>query len=246
MSSATPPQTTGAARPVQAEPYYQRFSLGQRWEHLLLIVSFTILLLTGLPQKYRSAAWSQEILSSPERLTLVRTIHHVAAVVLILESVYHLAVVITLLARRQLNPGMFVIRQDLRDAAQMLKYLLFLSNKKPAFGKYNFEQKITYWFLFFGIGILVVTGVMLWFPIFFTQFLPGDMIPAAKLAHGTEAVVAGVFVLIWHFYHVHLERLNMSIFTGHIIQSDLKKYHGREYNRLVGPSSQTTDQGKSE
>jgi cytochrome b subunit of formate dehydrogenase len=163
-----------------------------------------------------------------------------------LESVYHLALGIRLLVRRQLSPGMFVVRQDLRDAGQMLKYLLFFSSKKPAFGKYNFEQKITYWFLFFGIGILIVTGVVLWFPTFFSRFLPGEIIPAAKLAHGTEAVVAGIFVLIWHFYHVHIERLNMSIFTGHLIESDLKEYHGREYNRLVGQTPQSTDQGKSE
>ena len=246
MSSAPPPQTTGAPRGAQAEPYYQRFSLGQRWEHLLLIASFTVLLVTGLAQKYRSAGWSQLILSAPERITLVRDLHYVAAVVLILESVYHLAVGLRLLARRQLTPGMFIVRQDLRDARQMLKYLLFLSGKKPAFGKYNFEQKITYWFLFFGIGLLIVTGVILWFPIFFTRFLPGDIIPAAKLAHGTEAVVAGIFVLIWHFYHVHIERLNMSICTGHIIQSDLKEFHGREYNRLVGPTSQNPPEGKSQ
>jgi formate dehydrogenase gamma subunit len=246
MTTATPTPPSVAPRPAQAEPYYQRFTLGQRWEHLLLIASFTVLLLTGLPQKYRSAGWSQLILSTPERVTQVRTVHHVAAAVLILESVYHLAVGLRLLARRQLTPGMFVVRQDLHDAGQMLKYLLFLGNKKPAFGKYNFEQKITYWFLFFGIGILIVTGVVLWFPVFFTRFLPGDVVPAAKLAHGTEAVVAGIFVLIWHFYHVHVERLNMSIFTGHIIQSDLKEFHGREYNRLVGGAPQSTDQGKRE
>ncbi len=247
MSSATPTPLAVASRPAQAEPYYQRFTLGQRWEHLLLIASFTVLLFTGLPQKYRTASWSQMILSTPERLTLVRNIHHVAAAVLIIETIYHLAVGVRLLARRQLNPGMFIIRQDLRDAGQMLKYLLFLGGKKPSFGKYNFEQKITYWFLFFGIGILIVTGVVLWFPIFFTRFLPGDVIPAAKLAHGTEAVVAGIFVLIWHFYHVHVERLNMSIFTGHIHESDLKEYHGREYARLAaGGASPSTDQGKRE
>ncbi len=95
--------------------------------------------------------------------------------------------------------------------------------------------------------VLVLTGVVLWFPIFFTRFLPGDVIPAAKLAHGTEAVVAGIFVLIWHFYHVHVERLNMSIFTGHIHESDLKEYHGREYARLAeGGASPSTDQGKHE
>jgi len=245
MSSANPPQTV-TARDARAESYYQRFTLSQRWEHLLLLVIFTVLLLTGLPQKYRTASWSQAILSTPERVTQVRTIHHVAAVMLILEAVYHVAVGVRMLARRQLAPGMFIVGQDLRDALQMLKYLLFISRKKPAFGKYNFEQKITYWFLFVGIGILIVTGVMLWFPILFTRILPGDVIPAALLAHGNEAVAAGIFVLLWHFYHVHVERLNMSIFTGHIIESDLKEYHGREYNRLVGGASPSTDQGKSE
>ena len=74
--SATPlPQTDRAPRGAHppAEPYYERFSLGQRWQHLLLIASFTVLLLTGLPQKYRTAEWSQLILSTPERVTLYYT-----------------------------------------------------------------------------------------------------------------------------------------------------------------------------
>ncbi len=230
MSTANPPAPAPRAPHTR---YFDRFSLGRRWEHLLLIASFTVLLLTGLPQKYRAEAWSQFLLATPAQVTLVRTLHHVAAVSLILESVYHLALGLWLLSRRRLNPGMFVIRQDLRDAGQMLRYLLFLSPKKPEFGQYNFEQKITYWFLFFGIALLIVTGVILWFPVFFTRFLPGDVIPAAKLAHGTEAVVAAIFVLIWHFYHVHIERLNLSIFSGHLSENDLKTYHGREYTRLM-------------
>jgi cytochrome b subunit of formate dehydrogenase len=119
---------------------------------------------------------------------------------------------------------------------------VFVRREKPAFGKYNFEQKITYWFLFFAIAILISTGVVLWFPYFFTRFLPGDMVPAAKLAHGTEALIAGIFVLIWHFYHVHLERLNLSIFSGHLSESELKEYHGREYSRLAGEAARRGDQ----
>jgi formate dehydrogenase subunit gamma len=91
---------------------------------------------------------------------------------------------------------------------------LFLSKEKPKYGKFNFEQKITYWFLFVGLGILIVTGFIIWFPITFTRLLPGGIVPAAKLAHSTEAIVAAIFVVIWHFYHVHIERLNLSIFTG--------------------------------
>jgi len=234
MSSANPSAAEARPRGVVAEHYFERFTLSQRWEHLLLMASFTVLLLTGLPQEFRSAPWSQVILSTPDQVTRFQFIHHVAAAVLIVEVIYHLVHSLSLLARRRLSPAMFVSWQDARDAGQMVKYLLFVSRQKPPFGKYNFEQKITYWFLFVGIGILVGTGLILWFPVFFTRFLPGGIIPAAKLAHGTEAVIAGIFVLVWHFYHVHLERLNMSIFTGHLIESDLKEFHGREYARLAG------------
>ena len=84
----------------------------------------------------------------------------------------------------------------------MIKYLLFLTRKKPVYGKYNFEQKFTYWFLFFGIGILVLSGLVLWFPDGH-PLLPGGIVPAAYLAHSNEAIVAAVFIVIWHFYHVH-------------------------------------------
>jgi cytochrome b subunit of formate dehydrogenase len=129
---------------------------------------------------------------------------------------------------------MFPTWQDVRDAYQMLKYLLFLSDEKPEFGKYNFEQKVTYWFLFFGIGIMGISGLMLWFPEQVTRVIPGGIIPAAKFAHSTEAVVAGIFIVLWHFFHVHVERLNLSIFTGRLHEEDMKMYHAVEYQRLMG------------
>jgi formate dehydrogenase gamma subunit len=191
-----------------------------------------VLLLTGLPQKYRNTEWSQQILSTPERVEHIRTIHHIAAVVLTLEVVYHLGKAITQLARRRLPGDMLVSIKDVRDAFQMVKYLLFISKDQPKYGKYNFEQKITYWFLFFGIGILVITGFIIWFPVTATRFLPGGIVPAAKLAHSTESIVAALFIGIWHMYHVHIERLNLSIFTGKLSESEMQSYHKEEFDRL--------------
>lgn len=218
---------------VRVERTFQRFTLAQRWEHGLLILTFAILLLTGLPQKYRTAGWSQQILSTPERLEILQDIHHIAALVLAAEALYHIGKAIVLMARRKLPADIFPTWQDVRDAFQMLKYLLFLSDEKPLFGKYNFEQKVTYWFLFFGIGIMGISGLMLWFPESATRFLPGGIIPAAKLAHSTEAVVAGIFVVLWHFFHVHIERLNLSIFTGRLNEEDMETYHAVESHRLT-------------
>lgn len=226
--------TNSRASSARQEKTFARFALGQRWEHAILILSTFTLLLTGLPQKYREMSWSQDLLSTPERLEMIRQIHHIAAVILALEALYHLGRAIYLISRRKLSAAMFPNVQDVRDAWQMLQYLLFLRKDKPAFGKYNFEQKVTYWFLFFNFVIMGVSGFIIWFPVTFTLFLPGGVVPASKMAHSTEAVAAAVFILVWHFYHVHIERLNLSIFTGRLSEKEMREFHAREYQRAAG------------
>jgi len=239
--SITPPNNAPAVAPVRVERTFKRFTFGQRWEHAVLILSIAVLLLTGLPQKYRDAGWSQWILSTPERVDLIQQIHHIAALVLTAEVLYHLGRAFYLILRRCLPGDMLPNWQDIRDAWQMIRYLLFLTRKKPAYGKYNFEQKFTYWFLFFGIGILVISGFIRWFPEVVTRFLPGGVIPAAVLAHSNEAVVAAIFIVIWHFYHVHLERLNLSIFTGQLNEDEMRTYHAAEFERLTGENANITE-----
>jgi formate dehydrogenase gamma subunit len=241
MSRANPTLNRSGAsgqETIFTQKIFQRFTLSQRWEHGILILSFTILLLTGLPQKY-FASWGHFFLATPETLLLVRQIHHIAAIVLTLEAVYHVGHGVYLMARRRLSAAIFPSWQDVSDAWQMIKYLLFLSKNKPASGKYNFEQKFTYWFLFVGIGIMVVSGFILWFPLVWTRVFPGGIIPAAQLAHSSEAIAAGIFIVIWHFYHVHLQRLNLSIFTGKLDEEDMRAYHEREFERLTGEPALT-------
>lgn len=218
---------------IRSEKVFKRFSFAQRWEHLALLICFAVLFFTGLPQKYRAATWSQDVLSTPERVETIQTIHHIFAYILIMVVWYHLGKGIYLLGKRKLSGDIFPTWKDFKDAWKMVKFLLFLTKEKPAYGKYNFEQKVTYWFLFFGIGIMVVTGLILLFPIFVTRVLPGGVVPAALLAHGTEAVIAMLFVVIWHFFHVHLERLNLSIFTGKLNEEEMQKHHSLEYKRIM-------------
>ncbi len=236
------PKNTPSVHTVR---YFPRFSLSQRWEHTLLLLCFTVLLLTGLPQKYRTTDWSHVLLATPESVRTIQQIHRIAAIALTLEVLYHVGNMIVQMARRKLTGEMLPTWQDVLDAGKMVKYLLFLSNEKPKFGKFNFEQKVTYWILFVGISILVVTGFILWFPIQATLVLPGGIIPAAKMAHSTEAVIAAIFVLIWHFYHVHIERLNLSIFTGKLNEDEMKEYHTLEYQKQMKNTTQRNSGGKS-
>jgi formate dehydrogenase subunit gamma len=228
---------------IESRRVFRRFSVGQNWEHAILLISGTVLFFTGLPQKYRTATWSQQLLSTPERLETTQLIHHIAAIALIILVMYHIGRAIYLMTQRRLSAAIFPTLQDLRDAWQMIKYLLFFSNRKPEFGKYNFEQKFTYWFIFFIVGIMILTGIYIWFPELITRYFPGGLIPAAKLAHSTEAIVAAIFIIIWHVYHVHLERLNVSIFTGYLNEEDMKKYHTKEYQKLVRKQVEETETG---
>jgi formate dehydrogenase gamma subunit len=223
---------------------FKRFSLTQRWEHMIILLSFTVLLLTGLPQRYRTAEWSQQILSTPERIETVQQIHHIAAIVLTLEIIYHLLNALVHLIKRNLPGDMLPSWQDVRDAWHTILYLLFLRKEKPAFGKYNFEQKFTYWFLFWVFGVMLITGFIIWVPEWFTKFLPGGIVPASKVAHSTEAIVGAIFVVIWHFYHVHFERLNLSIFTGWLNEKDMRKYHQLEYQRLTETREESPQSGE--
>jgi cytochrome b subunit of formate dehydrogenase len=116
----------------------------------------------------------------------------------------------------------------------MIKYLLFIKKTTPSFGKYNFEQKFTYWFIFLTIAVMVLSGLVIWFPIKITQFFPGGIVPAAKLAHSTEAVVAATFILIWHIFHVLIHRVNLSMFSGKLSEREMRTYHNLEYERLTG------------
>lgn len=80
--------TKKSLKTVQQERTFQRFSLSQRWEHAVLLFGGLVLLLTGLPQKYREFSISQDLLSTPDRVELIRQIHHIAAIVLTVEVLY--------------------------------------------------------------------------------------------------------------------------------------------------------------
>ena len=231
---------------IQTHRIFRRFTLSQRLEHLILLLTGVVLLFTGLPQKYRTANWSSHLLSTPERVETIQKMHHIAAIILILLVIYHIGKAIVLLAKRNLPGDMLVNWQDVKDSWNMLRYILFIAKRPPAFGKYNFEQKITYWFIFFGIAIMLFSGIISWFPEIVTRVLPGGVIPAAKLAHSDEAIILAIFVVIWHLYHVIVERFNLSMFTGWLNEADMLNYHSLEYKRLTGEITEITPPGSSQ
>jgi mono/diheme cytochrome c family protein len=103
-------------------------------------------------------------------------------------------------------------------------------------GRFTFEEKAEYWALVWGVVIMAITGFMMWNPIATAKFLPGEFIPAAKAAHGAEAVLAVLAIIVWHMYGVHLKRFNKAMWTGKITEEEMLEDHPLELADLKAES----------
>jgi cytochrome b subunit of formate dehydrogenase len=178
----------------QSKPV-SRFSAFQRIEHWVLFASFTVLALTGLPQKFALAGVSDAIIAFLGGIETVRIIHRVAATIFMLEAVYHLVVVGYKLFVLRLKASMIPGSGDVTEAIQAVLYNLGIRRQQPKAGRYNFAEKLEYWAMVWGLVMMGATGFILWNPIVSSTILPGEIIPAAKSAHGYEAVLAVLAIL---------------------------------------------------
>jgi len=207
---------------------YQRFPIWRRIEHLAMLLSFTLLALTGLPQKFSQGGISVAIVNLLGGIENIRLIHHIAAIVMMLGTIWHLAVFGYLAYVRHTRLSMIPSLQDLRDGIQAVLYNLGFAKTFPQMGRYTFEEKMEYWAFVWGTAVMVITGFMMWNPLSTIKFLPGEFIPAAKAAHGGEATLAVITIIVWHMYPVHIKRLNKSMFTGQMSEQDMLHEHPLE------------------
>jgi cytochrome b subunit of formate dehydrogenase len=229
------------AAPARARNYV-RFTLSDRVQHLVMLLSFTTLGITGLVQKYPINALSLIIVRLWGGVENIRATHHVAATVLMLVAIYHVVglgyKVFVLRHRMSMLPGL----QDIKDAWMAFIYNIGLGRSRPQMGRYTFEEKAEYWALVWGILIMGLTGFMMWNPLATVRLLPGEFIPAAKAAHGAEAILAVLAIIVWHMYGVHLKRFNQAMWTGRLTEEEMLHEHPLELADLkAGAADRTPD-----
>lgn len=215
-----------------------RFGPWAIFQHAAVILLFTALLVSGLPQKWPQSELSQSVVDALGGIFATRWIHRLAGVLFTLMTVAHLAVAVYQVATRRAKPTMLLTRQDFRDTLHNLRFYLGRADEPPRFGRYDYRQKYEYWGLIFGSAIMVITGFALYFPIAASRLLPAELIPAAKAMHSNEAMLALLIVLVWHLYGAHLNPEvfpgDTSIFTGKVSRARLAHEHPLEYEELFG------------
>lgn len=223
---------------------FVRFNRLHRTLHACMIVSFISLALTGLSLKFSYTPWAGWLSRMLGGFQAAGFIHRTAAVIMFGTFIAHIRNLFKLKRERYGSwrallfgeHTMLPNRRDFHELVATMKWFLHLG-ERPQYGRWTYWEKFDYFAVFWGIFIIGATGLTLWFPVFFTRFMPGSFINVATIIHSDEALLATGFIFTVHFFNTHLRPekfpMDTTIFTGRMPLAELKRDKPREYDRLV-------------
>jgi len=224
--------------------YYRRFNTKQRATHIFVIISFITLALTGMTLKFAHMEWASRIADFLGGVHSAGRIHRFGAIITFGYFIFHLFNLFQLKARDGVKFMDFVFgknslmfnKQDIKDLGASIKWFLG-KGPRPEYGRWTYWEKFDYMAVFWGVAVIGFSGLILWFPEFFTLFIPGWAINVAQIIHSDEALLAVGFIFTIHFFNTHLRPesfpMDTVIFTGHVPLEEYKKDRPREYQELV-------------
>lgn len=235
-------------KPAEPQQMFERMNLNLRLQHFLLFLSVTTLMVTGMPLRFSQADGAAAQLALVGGLENARYIHRVAAFGLIAVAIWHVGYL--LLRWKKYGGGirtwrMLPNKKDVQDFIQVTKTYVGLSHEEPKFDHYTFRSKIDYLAEYWGVPLMILTGFILWYPMYFSTRLPEDAWPIAFIAHGYEATLAFLAVICWHLnyvlFHPNVFPFNPVAVTGKISREEMEREHAYELELLeasVGPDAE--------
>jgi cytochrome b subunit of formate dehydrogenase len=233
---------------------YLRMTTAERLQHVALVVSFAVLVITGFMLRFPEAWWVTGLRRMSPHLFEWRTLlHRVAAVVMVAASAFHVGYLALTARGRQLFWDMVPARKDVWDVVGALRYYTNLSRVKPRFARFSYIEKAEYWALIWGTIVMAVTGAVLWFDNTFMNILTKLGTDIARTIHFYEAVLATLAIIVWHFYFVlfnpDVYPMSFAWLTGYLTEHQMEEEHGLELDALrrrqaeaeLAAASATTD-----
>ena len=222
--------------------YVLRFGRVDRTLHGFLMLSFLGLAFTGMPVLFNDARWAPRLAKVFGGFGAAHVLHRVFASILIAVFVVHVVRLVVRVAVRK-DYGIFwgpssMVPQP-RDFLELIGHLRWFVGlgPRPRFEHFTYWEKFDYWAVFWGMGIIGGSGLMLWFPVAFSRLVPGWVYNIALLVHGEEALLAVGFIFTIHFFNGHLRPekfpMDMVIFTGRVSEHEMKDERPAEYARQM-------------
>jgi cytochrome b subunit of formate dehydrogenase len=237
--------------------WFTRFAPFERFLHFLVVTSFLLLVITGMPLKFYYTNWARVLFSIVGGAETARALHRLGAIVTFLYFGLHVTSVFVKcwngrLKMRDPETGSISLKriwnvifgadsmmptwQDWKDFVAHNKWF-FGKGPKPEFDRWTYWEKFDYFAVFWGVFIIGSSGLFMWFPDFFTRYLPGWLINIALIIHSDEALLAAGFIFSIHFFNTHfrIEKFPMDtvIFSGRVSKNEMLHERRRWYDRLV-------------
>ncbi len=222
--------------------HYRRFDRYHRLLHGVLMFSFLGLAFTGMPLLFNDAPWAARLAAVFGGGHAAGILHRIFASLLIGVFVLHVwRLMHRLFVKKELEVlwGPASMTPQPRDVAEMVAHLRWFLRlgPRPRFDHFTYWEKFDYWAVFWGMGIIGGSGLVLWFPVFFSHILPGSWFNIALLVHGEEGLLAVGFIFTIHFFNSHLRPdkfpMDPVIFTGRITDHELLEERPAEFERLT-------------
>ncbi len=225
------------AAPPPPPREFERFGMNFRTQHIVLMVSCLILIITGLPLKFHEARISQLFFDLIGGVQMSTLIHRIGAVGLMAVGGYHLLYLLLFREGRRNFLALLPGPKDITDFLKMLHYFLGRTDEKPRFGRFSYIEKFDYWAVYWGMVIMIGSGLILWFLETSLRFMPKFAADIAREAHSDEGLLATLAIIIWHFYNVHLNPenfpMNWTFWTGTLTEEEMRHHHPLEYEEVV-------------
>ncbi len=239
---------------------FYRLTLFQRIQHNLITLTFAFVILTGFPLKFHGAAWTYPLIKMFGGVYMAGRIHRANGVVMVLLFVIVLSYIIFTSVQKFLvvckespptgvkDVALKIIKiiyglpmcpdaNDGRCIVDFFRYVFFLNDKPPQYGKVQWKEKFDYLAVFWGIPVFGLTGPMMWFPSFFAKFLPPMVINIALIIHSDEALLAAGVIFTWHLYNVSFapEKFPIAgtLLDGCVSEHDMMEEYPSEYKRIM-------------
>ncbi len=229
----------------QAGRWYFRFNFYHRFLHVLIMISFLGLVITGMPLKFYSAGWAQALVRFLGGIETAGLLHRVCGAITFLYFILHIIFAVYYLVKVREEPlvewvvgpnSMVPWIKDVEDVTGHIMWFLGL-RERPKFDRFTYWEKFDYLAVFWGVGIIGFSGLTLWFPEFFARFLPGWAFNVSIILHSDEALLAAGFIFTIHFFNTHLRPdkfpLDHVIFTGRMSEEEFMHERPLEYERML-------------
>ncbi|HUI75184.1 MAG TPA: formate dehydrogenase subunit gamma [Candidatus Acidoferrum sp.] len=199
-----------------------RYPFRERLNHWIAAASYIYLLLTGLAFWSPWCFWLAIVLGGAG---VSRMLHPWAGILFSLSVMYMYVL---------WSGQMRTTKLDKEWWHSLHYYIRNEDDKMPPAGRYNAGQKALFWGFFWSAVVLLLTGLVLWFP----ESLPWSVRwvrYVAVILHPIAALVTIANFLIHIYMGVFAERGAFgSVIRGDVSMAFAKRYHPGWYEEIVG------------